>query len=127
METNNMENNSSVVLEPTTEEKQYAMFIHFAQFAGLIVPLFGWLLPLILWQTKKNTSAYIDKHGKIVMNWIISSVIYAIISGILCLIFIGVLLLIALGICSLFFIIIGALKANNGETWPYPLSFTFLK
>lgn len=127
MEINNTETNSSIVPEVTNEEKQYAMFIHFAQFAGLIIPFLGWLLPLILWQVKKNTSAYIDKHGKIVMNWIISSLIYAIISGILCLIFIGVILLIALGICSLFFTIIGALKANNGETWPYPLSITFLK
>lgn len=127
METNNTENNMSMVVEPTNDEKQYAMFIHFAQFAGLIIPILGWLLPLILWQSRKNTSAYIDRHGVMVMNWIISSIIYAIVSGVLCLIFVGFLLFIALGICSLIFIIIGGLKANNGEIWPYPLSIPFLK
>jgi len=126
METN-PETNSPIVSEQVNNERQYAMFIHFSQFTGLIVPLLGWILPLILWQTKKNTSAYIDNHGKIVMNWIISSIIYAIVCGILSLLVIGLFLLIALGICSLVFIIIGAIKANNGETWPYPLSIPFIK
>lgn len=126
METlNNIE--TPIVAESTNDERQYAMFIHLAQLAGMLVPLLGWILPFILWQTKKNTSAYIDRHGKIVMNWIISSLIYSAISLILCLIFIGIVLITALWICSLIFIIIGGLKANNGETWPYPLSIRFLK
>ena len=53
-------------------EKQYAMFIHISQFAGVIIPGLGWILPLVLWLTKKDTSSYIDANGKIVMNWIIS-------------------------------------------------------
>lgn len=111
----------------TGEERQYAMFIHLSQFAGLIVPLLGWLLPLILWQVKKDSSAYINTHGKIVMNWIISSLIYAIVCYILVFILVGIILLIALGICSLIFIILGAIKANNGEIWHYPLSIRFIK
>lgn len=126
METNNIETNAPMVSEPNSNERQYAMFIHLSQFAGLIVPLLGWILPLILWQVKKDTSVFIDNHGKIVMNWIISSLIYAIICGILSLLLIGLFLLVALGICSLIFTIIGAVKANNGETWPYPLSIRFL-
>ena len=127
MEANNTETNSPVISEQVSNERQYAMFIHLSQLAGLIIPLLGWVLPLILWQTKKDTSAYINNHGKIVMNWIISSLIYSIVGIILSLIFIGIFLLIVLGICSLIFIIIGAVKANNGETWPYPLSIPFLK
>lgn len=127
METNSTENNISMVVEPTNDEKQYAMFIHFAQFAGLVIPILGWLLPFILWQSRKNTSAYIDRQGVMVMNWIISNLIYVIISCILCLVVVGILLLIALSICNLIFIIIGGLKANNGEICPYPLSIPFLK
>lgn len=107
-------------------EKQYAMFIHISQFAGVIIPGLGWILPLVLWLTKKDTSSYIDAHGKIVMNWIISCFLYAIGATILTFILIGIPLLIALGICSLIFTIIGAIRANDGILWPYPLSIKFI-
>lgn len=113
-------------LSGNSEERQYAMFIHLSQLAGSIIPLLGWVLPLVLWQSKKDHSAYIDANGKIVMNWIISSLIYGIIAFILAFIGIGIILLITLGICSLIFIIVGAIKANNGEIWPYPLSIRFI-
>ena len=74
-----------------------------------------------------DSSEYIDANGKIVMNWIISCLIYGIVSGILCLIGIGVVLLIALAICNLTFIIIGSVKASQGNLWPYPLSIPFIK
>ena len=93
-------------------EKQYAMFIHLSQLAGSIVVGLGWILPLVLWLTKKDSSEYIDANGKIVMNWIIG---------------IGVVLLIALAICNLTFIIIGSVKASQGNLWPYPLSIPFIK
>ena len=37
-------------------EKQYAMFIHLSQLAGSIVVGLGWILPLVLWLTKKDSS-----------------------------------------------------------------------
>lgn len=123
MEILNNSNNQTV----SQNDKQYAMFIHLSQLAGLIIPLLGWALPLILWINKKNSSAFIDANGKIVMNWIISSLIYAIISYLLIFIFIGVILLGVLGICSIIFTIMGCIKANNGETWSYPLSIHFIK
>lgn len=124
MDTTNPISNTPVT---TNEERQYAMFIHLSQLAGLIIPVLGWVLPLILWQNKKNTSTYIDANGKIVMNWIISSLIYGVISWLLIFVLVGVILLSVLGICSLIFIIIGGIKANNGEAWPYPLSISFFK
>ena len=45
-------------------EKQYAMFIHLSQLAGSIVVGLGWILPLVLWLTKKDSSEYIDANGK---------------------------------------------------------------
>ena len=123
MEILNTQNNPTV----SDKDKQYAMFIHLSQFARLLIPLLGLALPLILWQTKKNTSAFIDTNGKIVMNWIISSLIYGIICYLLIFLLIGFVLLPALGICSIIFIIIGSIKANNGEIWPYPLSIHFIK
>lgn len=111
---------------PTSEERQYAMFIHLSQLAGMVIPGLGWILPLVLWLTRRDSSAYIDANGKIVMNWIISSFIYYIGAGILILLLIGIPLLFAIGICSLIFTIIGAIRANEGIIWQYPLSIRFL-
>lgn len=104
----------------TVSEKQYAMLIHLTQIVGIIIPL-------VLWLIKKDSSKFIDDNGKIVINWFLSCLIYGIIGGILTLIFIGSIILIAVGICSLIFLIIGSIKAINGELWPYPLSIKFLK
>jgi uncharacterized Tic20 family protein len=76
---------------------------------------------------KKDELPGIDVHGKNVANWILSKIIYAVISLILVLAIIGIPLLIALGVISIIFPIIGAIKANNGEVWKYPLSIPFFK
>ena len=109
------------------EERQYAMCIHFAQFAGCVIPVLGWLAPLILWQMKKETSSYIDTHGKIVMNWVITSFIFSVVSAILAIIGIGIILLGILAVCSFVFAILGGLKANEGVVWEYPFIIKFIK
>ena len=109
------------------ETKQFCMFMHLSQFSGIIIPFAGIILPIIMWTTNKEQSDLVNEHGKNILNWMISCVIYSIVSGILCLLFIGVLLLIAIGICAIIFPIIGAVKSNNGEVYKYPLSIQFIK
>jgi uncharacterized Tic20 family protein len=62
-----------------------------------------------------------------VVNWLISSLIYFVVSLVLAIVLIGILGLVALGIMSIVFPIIGGIKANNGELWEYPLTIKFLK
>ena len=69
----------------------------------------------------------LEIHGKNVVNWIISSVIYAVGCIPLLFVFIGIPLLLALGVCAVVFPIMGAIKANDGVAWKYPLAITFLK
>ncbi len=101
----------------------FCMLMHLGQ----LCPFFGGILSIVMWATNKDRFPEVDRHGKVVLNWIISAIIYGVASGILCFIFIGGLLLLALMICSLIFIIIGAIKANEGVVWPYPLSIKFFK
>ena len=114
-----------VVVEQET--RQWAMFLHLSLLAGFLIPFAGLVLPIVIWQVKKTQLPALDVHGKIVVNWIISFIIYAFVSALLILIFIGIPLLIALGIIGIVFPIIGGMKASNGEVWRYPLSITFLK
>jgi uncharacterized Tic20 family protein len=105
----------------------WSMFIHLSQFCGYLIPLAGLIVPIVLWQMKKNESEIIDKHGRIIVNWIISELIYGLIFFVLVFVIIGIPLLVALGILSIVFPIIGGVKANNGEIWPYPLSIKFFR
>ncbi len=109
------------------QTRQWAMFLHLSLLAGFIVPILGLVAPIVIWQLKKTELPGLDVHGKIVMNWLISFILYAVFSALLILLLIGIPLLIALGIVCIIFPIIGGIKANNGEAWHYPLSMEFLK
>lgn len=109
------------------QTRQWAMFLHFSQFAGYVIPLAGLIAPILIWQMKKNEMPEIDAHGKVVLNWMLSAVIYAVASIVLIFVLIGIPLLLALAAVAIIFPIVGGIKANNGELWKYPLSIPFFK
>lgn len=111
----------------TPDERQMGLFLHLSQLAGLIVPLAGLILPIVIWQTQKDKIPALDAHGKMILNWIISLLIYSLISAVLTIVLIGLLGLLAVAVMSIVFPIVGAVKANNGELWEYPLTIKFLK
>jgi uncharacterized Tic20 family protein len=123
---NNMQFRPPMSLQ-TPDEKQMGMFLHLSQLINLLIPPVGIIAPIVLWQMNKDKMPALDAHGKMIVNWLISSIIYAIISGILTLVIIGVFGLLAIGVLSVVFPIIGGIKANNGELWEYPLTIKFLK
>ncbi len=108
------------------ELNQFCVFMHLAQFASYIVPFIGIVLPLVMWLTNKDESRVVDKHGKEIINWMISSFIYAIIGFILTCIIIGVPLIIGIVICSIVFPILGAVKAADGSYYKYPITIRFI-
>ena len=107
--------------------KQWAMVLHFSILAGFAIPIAGLVAPIVIWQLKKNEFPEIDAHGKVVVNWILSAIIYAAVSALLCFALIGFPLLIVLGVLCIIFPIVAGIKANDGELWKYPLSIQFLK
>lgn len=115
-------------LKRQNEAKTWSMVIHLSLLAGYTAaPVAGWLAPIVIWQVKKNDLPEIDAHGKMVVNWIISSLIYAFVSGLLTMVLIGIPMLIALWAVGIIFPIIGGIKANNGILWKYPLTIEFIK
>ena len=102
------------------ETRQWAMFIHFSILAGWAVPLAGLVVPILLWQIKKDQLPGIVPHAHVVMNWIVTSIVYALICLILSLVLIGIFGFFALAAVTVLFAVIGGVKANNGELWEYP-------
>ena len=105
----------------------FLTLLHLSQLAGLLIPYGGLVLPLVMWLTNKDDFPEVDRHGKVIVNWMISLTIYLITAAILSLLVIGIPLLIILGLLALIFPIIGGIKAGNGELWHYPLSIEFIK
>jgi len=122
----NMQQQPNMSLQ-TSEERQMGLFLHLSQLINIIIPLGGVIVPIVIWQMKKDQMPAIDAHGKMVVNWLISSLIYWIVSGILALVLIGFIGMLALVILGIVFPIIGAIKANNGEFWEYPLTIKLIK
>lgn len=109
------------------ELKAFCLLMHLSQLTNYIFPGLGIILPIVMWATNKAESEAVDIHGKHILNWILSAFIYGLICALLTFLSIGALGLLVLGICNLVFIIIAAVKANNGEFWRYPLTIQFLK
>jgi uncharacterized protein len=128
--------------------RQWAMFLHFSLLASILVPYAGLIVPVIIWQIKKDDLPEINPHGKVVVNWIISVLIYGVVCFALVSVFIGLIftstsgyigmpffpsfgiiwiLVSIFAILNIVFPIIGGIKANNGEVWKYPLSLHILK
>lgn len=106
------------------EENTYLMLMHLSQLAGILIPVVGFVLPVIMWLTNKENNAKVDLHGKNIMNFMISFLIY----GFVCAITIILIpLSIVVGIVFLVFLIMASVKANSGTYWKYPLTIQFLK
>jgi uncharacterized Tic20 family protein len=115
-------------LEPDKDARMWAMFCHLAGLGGLIVPIVGCVVgPLIVWQIKKDEFHFVNEQGKEAVNFQISMLIYGIVAGLLCFACVGFILVPAVGIFDLVFLLIAAVKANNGHHYRYPLTIRFIK
>lgn len=85
----------------------------------------GIAVPIIMWIISKDESRESNRNGLVILNWLLSTLIYAVISGILCLLVIGIPMLIVLAALNIIFPIVGAIQANGGKVWRYPLSINF--
>jgi uncharacterized Tic20 family protein len=116
--------------ELSKDVRMWAMFSHLAGLAGFVIPIIlsGIIAPLIIWQIKKDEHPFLDANGKEALNFQISIGIYEFVSFLLIFVFcIGAVLLPAVAIFDLVLMIIAAVKANNGESYRYPLTIRFIK
>ena len=109
------------------QDKQLLVITHLSQLVTLILGFGSLIFPLILWLTQKERIYKMDAHGKSIVNFQISLIVYSIICVPLILLFgLGLLGFIVLGVVAIIFPIINAIKASNGEEPNYPLSFNFI-
>ena len=106
---------------------QYCLFLHLSQLLGFVLPVIGWAVPVLMWVLRRQDSGDVDRHGRNVINWLLSAVVYGVACALLSAMVIGIPLAGALLVCSVAFPILGALKAREGIIWTYPLTIPFFK
>ncbi|MCG1037412.1 DUF4870 domain-containing protein [Polaribacter sargassicola] len=110
------------------EDKQLLVLTHLSQLLDFVTGIGGFIVPLILWLTKKDEVFGMDEHGKAIINFRISMFIYILICiPLILLLGLGILGLIAIGFFYLIFPIINAIKVSNNQEPNYPLSIKFIK
>lgn len=109
-------------------DNQLLVITHLSQLLTYVTGFGGFIVPLILWLTQKDKVESMDEHGKEIVNFQLSLIVYVIVCIPLIFLFgLGILGLILIGIISFVFPIINAIKANNGERPSYPFSIKFIR
>jgi uncharacterized protein len=108
----------------TAEDKQWGMFCHLSALAGLLVGGLFIVGPLVCWLMKKDTSKFVDYHGKESVNFQLCLLIVTFICAIT---IIGIPIAFLLLIAAIVMPIIAGMKANEGEYYQYPYIFRLIK
>jgi uncharacterized Tic20 family protein len=115
-------NEPNIAIAP--EDRTLAALTHLSGLSGYIVPFGGILVPILIWMTKKD-SPVISSIAKqaILLNLIVFLLFCAALVAFVTVILIPVAILawIALGIAAVALPIIGAIRANDGRYYRYPV------
>lgn len=106
----------------TSDERTLSMFAHLLPIIGA-----GFVGPLIVYLVKRNESEFVADHARDSLNFQITVIIAMFVSIPLVYACIGIPMVMAIGICDLVFCILGAVAANNGDAYSYPISIPFVR
>tara|TARA_R110002126_G_scaffold60603_8_gene157590 strand:+ start:781 stop:1236 length:456 start_codon:yes stop_codon:yes gene_type:complete len=67
----------------STTEKNIATFTHLSTLTQYFIPFGNYIFPIILWTSKKDKSDFVDYHGKQVLNFQLSILLYSIITALI--------------------------------------------
>ncbi len=111
---------------PTKDEQNMAMLCYIL---GIFF-VFGWIGPLVIWLTRKETSPFVNDQGKEVLNWQVTIIIvYVGCMFTFCIPFVhflGMFVIFAAGVTNLVFCVMGAMSVSNGVAYRMPFSIKFL-
>lgn len=87
----------------------------------------GFIAPLIMYFVIEDKKSKSFQNNRNSLNFQLSVLIYGLVATLLTLILIGFPLLIALAVLVIVTCITGAVRANEGKVYEYPLTINFVK
>lgn len=128
--------------EATEAERTYTLFQHLVGLTSAIdgMGLLGIIGAVIMWRIKHAESPYYDDHGREAVNFQLSLLIYMVGGAVLLTLFsvitlgVGAILAVPLGALGAIFLFVmrfvgcirGAIAANKGEYYRYPMTMRFI-
>jgi uncharacterized Tic20 family protein len=106
------------------EERTLAVLTHLSGLSGYVVPLGGVLVPLIIWAVKKDSPVIVSiAKQAVLLNVVVFLLVALTFVLFLTVILIPLVLLLwlLLAVAALALPIIGAIKANQGDYYRYPV------
>lgn len=111
----------------TDERRQnFSMWLHFSMLANMAMLGAGYVIPIVMWQTRKD-DPIIDQHGRNVINFLICQLILIVVGGILTTLVYGYFIVLGALFMSIVCPILVGLKAKQGIIEKYPLTYPFFK
>ncbi len=108
-------------------DRQLLMFTHLSQLLSYFVGFGGLIIPLIIWLATRDSVQDMNEHGKAVVNFQLSLLVYIILSiPAILLLGLGILTLIGAVILGFVLPISNAVRAANGEAPNYFLTIRFI-
>ncbi len=112
---------------PLRKDSQLLLITHLSQLLTYVTGFGGLLVPIIIWAVNKDKIEGLDQHGKEIINFQLSMILWALLSIPLILFFgLGILTLILVGILSFVLPIINAINVSNEQKPVYFLTIKFL-
>jgi len=109
------------------EDRSLLVITHLSQLLHYITGVGGFIVPLILWLSTRNSVEGMNEHGKAVVNLQLSLLLYIIFSiPAILLLGLGILTLIGVGVLGFVLPIVNAVRAGNGESPSYFLTIPFI-
>lgn len=104
-----------------SDERMWGTLVHVG---GIVI---GFLSPLLVYLLLKDRSAFVGENAKNALNFQITVAIGYVVSSLLFFVAIGFITYPLVWVVSIIFSILGAVAANRGEVYKYPLTIAFIK
>ena len=109
-------------------DNQLLVITHLSQLLTYLTGFGGLIVPIVIWLTSKDSVVGMDQHGKSIVNFQLSMLLYTFLAiPAILLLGLGILMLIFVGIIAFVLPIVNAVRASNGEAPSYFGTIRFIK
>lgn len=115
------------------EERSFALWMHLSLLAHIILSVVAIVIPIIMWQVKKDQSPFLDDHGREAVNFQISLLIWSVVFTLVAIPVgiltcgIGIVIALVPYVIGIVGMIQASSAANRGEFYRYPMTIRFFK
>ena len=117
--------NASVT--PSAEERQWAMWAHLSAILLYCTVIGGLIVPLVIWQSKKDTMPFVADQAKETLNFQITILLAPIASWMLVILLVGFLLVPIVVLLHFVLTIVAAVKSGEGVQYRYPFCWRVVR